>query len=262
MANENLVNAKRTKNDEFYTFYDDIEKEVSNYRDQLENKIVYCNCDNVKVSNFWQYFYNNFHELKLSKLIASHYNGNDHSQYTEYDGKEIKTHNLKDNGDFRSEEVVDLVKQSDIVITNPPFSLFREFTEILTNNNKDFLIIGNKNAIGLKNIFPLIRNNHIRIGYNSVSKFLQPDNTIKNFGNIGWFTTLEKQSSKELELTKTYSQAEYPMYHNYGAFDVKKVKDIPVDREIELVASEEQYQLLLETYGADLEIIEVIDNEV
>ena len=226
--NTNLNNAKREKNDEFYTLYKDIEKELKHYKEHFKNKIVYCNCDNPKKSNFWKYFYDNFNSLELKKLIATYYDPDNNSYKYEYDGANIKTEALNGNGDFRSEECIDILKQSDLIITNPPFSLFREYIGQLIKYEKKFLIIGNLNAFTNKELFPYIRDNKIWLGVNTVKSFEQPDNTLKKIGNINWYTNLDhNKRHNKLVLNRIYTPEEYPKYDNYDAINVNKTKDIP-----------------------------------
>lgn len=241
--NENLKNAKEAKNDEFYTQLSDISKELCNYKKHFENKVVFCNCDDPDWSNFWIYFHLNFSDLKLKKLIATHYDKDGNPSYLmEYEGgndsdsKCWSQRHLKGNGDFRSEECVELLKQADIVVTNPPFSLFREYVAQLMEHEKKFLIIGNKNAITYKEFFPLLKDNKVWIGYNSPTEFTLPDGTItkKISGLTRWFTNLDiKKRHKSLidTLTKSYELHidEYEKYDNYDAINVDRVKDIPED---------------------------------
>lgn len=158
MPNKNLLNAKNTKNDEFYTQLSDIEKELQHYTEHFKGKIVYCNCDNPKFSNFWKYFHLNFEFLGLKKLIATHYNETEPTYKMEYEGGNDNDISvgvitpLNGNGDFRSQECIGILNQSDIVVTNPPFSLFREYVSQLMEYNKKFVIIGNKNAITSQNL--------------------------------------------------------------------------------------------------------------
>lgn len=221
MTNANLHRAKRVKNDEFYTQISDIEKEVSNYKEYFTDKTVLCNCDDEH-SAFYQYFYKNFNELKLKKLIITNY------KYSlEYDGCTTKKTNLS-NGDFRSNECIDILCKSDIVVTNPPFSLFREFIELLTMYKKDFLVIGSLNALKYSDIFPLIMTNKLWLGYNSIGQFKQPDGSVKKFGNIVWYTNLPR-GYKRLQLSKTFNIEDYPKYDNYNAIEVSRVINIPID---------------------------------
>ena len=242
--NTNLRTAKRIKNDEFYTRYEDIELEVMKYRKQFRNKVVYLPCDDPaeKKSEFWSFFVNNFDAFGLKKLIATHYdeNGKAYKIWIDadctddgfIDDADAKQEDLIGNGDFRSPECIEILKECDIVCTNPPFSLFREFVEILITNNKQFLIIGNQNAFTYKEIFKLIKNNKIWTGYNMVKKFYQPDSSIKEFGNVCWFTNmLTTKRVEKLILTKKYADnpSAYPYYDNYDAIEVSKVVNIPSD---------------------------------
>ena len=237
MANKNLRNAKAAKNDEFYTQLADIEKELGHYKDQFKNKVVFCNCDDPTWSNFWKYFALNFDFFGLKKLIATHYR---------YDGQpsyklEISADNpnsklvpvkttLIGNGDFRSDECVEILKEADIVATNPPFSLFREFIAQLIEHNKTFVVIGNQNAISCKEIFSLLKNNLIWIGNSYPKEFIQPCGSIKKFGNICWFTNMEtKKRHDNLPLYRSYNEKDYPKYDNYDAINIDKIKDIPAD---------------------------------
>ena len=240
--NSNLCLAKKVKNDEFYTRYEDIEAEVMKYRKQFRDKIVYLPCDDPaeKKSEFWSFFVNNFDSFGLKKLIATHYNeegkaykiwiDSDTTNDGFIDDADAMQEDLKGNGDFRSPECLEIMKECDIVCTNPPFSLFREFVDAIMTADKSFLIIGNQNAFTYKEIFKLIRDNKIWTGYNMVKKFNQPDGSIKTFGNVCWFTNLDTiKRNEELVLTKKYSSAEYPKYDNYDAIEVNKVVNIPSD---------------------------------
>ena len=205
--NNNLNKAKGTKNDEFYTQYEDIEKELTHYKNKFKDKVVYCNCDNPKYSNFWKYFYNNFQELHLKKLISTYFSlEGKHSYRTEFNGINLTKTKLCDNGDFRNKECVEILKEADIVITNPPFSLLRDYIAQLMKYEKHFLIIGNKNIMSYKEIFPLLKNNKFWIGYNSVNNFQQSDGTFKKFGNIGWFTNFDIDKRHESLLKKLYKK--------------------------------------------------------
>lgn len=229
--NSNLHKAKKEKNDEFYTQLTDIENELKHYKSHFKNKIIFCNCDDPEQSNFWKYFYLNFHVLGLKKLISTHFDKEKPTYKMEYTGKEdIVISQLEGNGDFRSNECIELLKESDIVVTNPPFSLFREYVAQLMEYKKKFIIIGNKNAITYKEFFPLLKNNEVWIGYYNVKEFKKPDGTFQKFGNIGWFTNLDhNKRHEELILYKTYNEKEYPKYDNYDAINVDKVQDIPID---------------------------------
>lgn len=236
MPNKHLTNAKKNKNDEFFTQLPDIENELRHYQNHFKNKVVFCNCDDPSFSNFWKYFHLNFQKLKLKKLISTHYSKEGSSYKMEYSGGNdsdrdvgIKTP-LIENGDFRSQECIELLKKSDIVVTNPPFSLFREYVAQLTEHNKKFIIIGSLNAIAYKGISPLIKNNKLWLGYNYVKEFIQKDKTLKKFGNVIWFTncSITKRLEK-IQLTEIYTPEKYPKYDNYDAINVDKVNEIPKD---------------------------------
>lgn len=233
---KNLHNAKKTKNDEFYTQLTDVAKELIHYKQHFKDKIVLCNCDDPTRSAFWKYFHLNFTELGLKKLISTHYDKEKTTYKMEYEGGDDKNIDigvktpLEGNGDFRNQECLNLLDECDIVVTNSPFSLFREFVAILMEYKKKFLIIGNKNAITYKEFFPLLKNNEVWLGYTNVKEFLQPDGSIKKFGNIGWFTNLDVVKRHEkLILWKQYTPEEYPKYDNYDAINVNKVSEIPID---------------------------------
>jgi hypothetical protein len=248
--NNLLKQAKKGKNDEFYTQLVDIERELKYYKTKFENKVIYCNCDNPNNSNFFKYFESNFNDLKIKKLISSCYNPNGQGFYIEYTGhlKNIKYFN--GDGDFRSLESIELLKQSDIVITNPPFSLFREFVLQLIEFNKEFLIIGNINAITYKEIFKLIKDTKVWLGINlgrGISGFIVPEKYelygteayINNYGtkiistnNCLWLTNLDySKRHDDIILTKQYygNENNYLKYDNFDAINVNKTKDIPAD---------------------------------
>ena len=243
-----LDNAKNNKRDEFYTQLIDIENELLHYNTLFKNKIVYCNCDDPKCSNFWKYFYDNFEKLQLKELLATYYD--EVSYCYKYDGNEVIKTKLKGNGDFRNEECKLILKHCDIVITNPPFSLFREYIKLLTIYEKDFLIISNINAITYKEVFSLIQTNKIWLGVNfgrGISGFIVPDNyelygqeteinekgeRIVSSNNCMWLTNLDNEKRHEsIDLVKTYegNEEEYPFYDNYCGINVNKTKDIPAD---------------------------------
>lgn len=260
-TNKLLQQAKRSKNDEFYTQLADIERELQYYKDQFKGKTVYCNCDDPQTSNFFRYFADNFNALGLRKLIASCYRGqtadlfstaeSEHGFYVELTGKgETSPIEFKGDGDFRSPESVALLKQSDVVVTNPPFSLFREYVAQLVRYGKQFLIIGNINAITYKEIFNLIKDNKAWLGVNlgrGISGFIVPDsyelygtetridsngNRVISPNNCLWLTNLETPIRHEyIPLTKTYAgnEAEYPKYDNFDGINVNKTQDIPQD---------------------------------
>lgn len=243
-TNTNLHNAKQAKNDEFYTRFEDIEAEVMKYRKQFRDKVVYLPCDDPaeKKSEFWSFFVSNFESFGLKKLIATHYeeNGQAYKIWIDRDndlngdgwiddGDAIQE-DLAGNGDFRSPECIEILKECDIVCTNPPFSLFREFVNVIITHGKQCLIIGNQNAFTYKEIFPLIKDNKLWTGYNMVKEFNQPDGSIKKFGNVCWFTNMKtSKRNEEQVLTKTYNAIDYPKYDNYDAIEVSKVVNIPKD---------------------------------
>lgn len=260
--NNNLHTAKATKNDEFYTQLEDIENELKYYKDYFKGKVVYCNCDgflNKEKSNFFMYFSLNYEFLGLKGLICTKYNPNGKGKKYEYygdlngnnypDEEEVFTSELEGDGDFRSEECIELLKKCDIVCTNPPFSLFRQYVAQLFEYNKDFLIIGNVNAISYKEVFPLIKENKMWLGVSSFNKgmyFGVPDDytyadtykfdrerngkKVMRVSSICWFTNLDhKKRHEELVLYKKYNEEEYPKYDNYDAIEVSKVTDIPMD---------------------------------
>lgn len=260
--NNNLHTAKATKNDEFYTQLEDIENELKYYKDYFKGKVVYCNCDgflNKEKSNFFIYFSLNYEFLGLKGLICTKYNPNGKGRKYEYygdlngnnypDEEEVFTSELEGDGDFRSEECIGLLKKCDIVCTNPPFSLFRQYVAQLFEYKKDFLIIGNVNAISYKEVFPLIKENKMWLGVSSFNKgmyFGVPDDytyadtykfdrerngkKVMRVSSICWFTNLDhKKRHEELVLYKKYNTEEYPKYDNYDAIEVGKTKDIPMD---------------------------------
>lgn len=233
-SHSTLSAAKRVKNDEFYTQLDDITNEMQHYKPHFEGKVVFCNCDDPEWSNFWKYFTLNFEHLGLSKLVATHYANGKPSYKLEYLGIDrpvIRTA-LQGDGDFRSPECVALLQEVDIVVTNPPFSLFREYLAQLVANGKKFLVIGSDNAITYKDVFKLLRSNNAWRGLSAPKRFGQPDGSFKDFGNIGWFTNLpHKKRAQEILLYRTYagSESHYPKYDNYDAIEVSRVNEIPLD---------------------------------
>lgn len=231
--NKNLHTAKVEKNDEFYTRIEDVEAELKNYAKHFAGKIVYCNFDDPSVSAFWQYFHQHFSELGLKKLIATHINLCTKAEYAggnDADINDAVVTDLQKPGDFRSPECIELLKEADIICTNPAFSLFRQLIKILVENGKDFLIISNKNAITYKEFFPLLKDNKAWLGMNNVKAFVQPDGSIKKFGNIGWFTNLDiPRKHAIIPLTKKYNPASYLKYDDFDAINVSRVADIPCD---------------------------------
>ena len=270
MANKNLNKAKEAKKDEFYTQLEDINNELRHYREHFRGKTVLCNCDDPRVSNFFTYFAYNFEFLGLKKLITTCYknqnidlfsqNKSEQAVYLVYEGdkngdhipnaEEIGVKPLKGDGDFRSKECIELLKEADIVVTNPPFSLFREYVAQLMEYDKKFLIIGNQNAVSTKEIFPLIMQNKMWMGasiHSGDRKFWVPDDYELNAAGCGidetgrkfirvkgvrWFTNLDyKERHEDLILYKTYSPEEYPKYDNFDAIEVSKTENIPADYE-------------------------------
>jgi len=267
-SNNFLIESKKNKKNEFYTKLSDIEKELIHYKEHFKDKVVYCNCDDPRESNFFRYFFDNFENLGLKNLITTCYkkqNINIFSQntpergiYLEYNGDKNnnvfdKIKYLKGDGDFRSKECIDILKQADIVVTNPPFSLFRQYVAKLIEYDKKFLIMGHVNAVKYKRIFDLLKENKIWLGksiysgsiefrvpyyYNlsnaSYTRLDENGNKYIKIGGIRWFTNLDyKKHHKELILTKTYkgNEKDYPKYDNYDAIEVSKVSDIPMDYE-------------------------------
>lgn len=293
MPQENLTQARIAKNDEFYTQLDDIAKELKHYKDDFCNKVVFCNCDDPYESNFFKYFALNFNALKLKKLIATCYNGSpvsgnellldfgttaddpkkvaykvEISEVTDVNGDGainladikylIQNDNnvlsiLKENGDFRSPECIQLLREADVVVTNPPFSLFREYITQLFQYDKKFIVLGNMNAMTYREIFPLIKDNKMWIGYGFNmsmvfrttypnlleanrqyvrNKGYDPDQNYVKTPAIAWFTNLDiKKRHETLDLYKHYTPEEYPQFDNYDAINVDRVSDIPMDYE-------------------------------
>lgn len=247
LVNAKLSKAKNAKNDEFYTRLGDIEKELNEYDPAVfKDKTIFCNCDDSTGSSFWIFFHMNFHRLGLKKLIATHYNSDGSPSYVmTYDSKDPKDDvdfdkgikiPLKGTGDFRSAECIDLLKQSDMVVTNPPFSMFREFVAQLEKYNKAFIVIGDKKAITYKEIFPLIKDNKLWLGYTTVKELKQPDGTYKKFGNKLWVTNVDtKKRRHKLETVYRWRKRKekypdlYPKYDNCDAIEVSNVLQIPLD---------------------------------
>lgn len=267
-TNQLLQKARKSKSDEFYTQYCDIENELQHYTKHFKDKVVYCNCDDPNTSNFFRFFANNFKKLELKKLIASCYKDScfdlfqfeetengfycEYNGETDHDGNPVtaKKINFKGNGDFRNKENIELLEQADIVVTNPPFSLFREYVAQLVKYDKQFLIIGNINAITYKEIFELIQKNKVWLGINlgrGISGFIVPEhyelygtevsvdadgNNIIATNNCLWLTNLEiAQRHEDIVLTKKYfgNENNYPKYDNCDGINVNKTQDIPID---------------------------------
>ena len=295
--NKNMHKAKTEKNDEFYTRMEDITQEVLKYEECFKGKTVLCNCDDPFESNFFKFFALQFKKLKLKKLITTCYRDSglksqcinlfdegayavvmdkyigDYNKDGRYDLQDVecwlqdqKTRLMQgkksslgmlETGDFASPECVKLLDEADIVVSNPPFSLFREYVSLLMKHKKQFLIIGNMNAITYKEIFPLIKENKLWKGYTSPKEFVQPDGTTKKFGNICWFTNLPTERREEyLDLFEDYSPEKYPMYDNYLAINVDRVSDIPCNEWFEMTVGEDRYNKLKATYGGDCVLID------
>lgn len=260
MGNKSLHLAKKNKKDEFYTLYSTIEDEMKYYAKHFKGKIVYCNCDDYRWSNFVKYFKDNYHKLELSGLYTTNYDIGKGAYKYYYDGFNEVIEPLKENGSYDSDECIEILKEADIIVTNPPFSLFIPYVEQLIKYNKKFLIIGNKNAITYKEVFPLIKNNKLWLGHTSPGDFIQPDDaTPKSMkGLTRWFTNLEtKKRTENLLLFRTYNAKDYPKYDNYFAWNVDKVKDIPLDTEIEVVLTEKEFADLQKT-DYEWELVETI----
>lgn len=268
MAKRTVDRAKEAKKDEFYTQLEDINNELRHYREHFRGKTVLCNCDDPRVSNFFTYFAYNFEFLGLKKLITTCYKNQDIELFSDnnaekavyliYEGDkngdhipnvdEIGVHPLKGDGDFRSAECIELLKEADIVVTNPPFSLFREYVAQLIEYDKKFLIIGNVNALSYKEIFPLIQNNKMWFGasiHSGDRKFWVPEDYELNAAGCGidetgrkfirvkgvrWFTNLDyKERHDDLILYKSYNPEDYPKYENFNAINVNRTEEIPYD---------------------------------
>ena len=263
--NKNLHSAKSNKKDEFYTQLADIENELKHYRHHFKGKTVFCNCDDPRVSNFFHYFSHRFESLGLKKLITTCYKNQDMDLFSTHESEkavmlvyegdkngdripnaeEIGITELQGDGDFRSAESIALLKEADIVVTNPPFSLFREYVAQLMEYDKKFLIIGSMNAITYKEIFTLIKENKLWLGNGFAggnayfktpyekefaSGVYNEETGLVKFRNVNWFTNLDHSKRHEdLDLYKTYTPEEYPKYDNYDAINVDKTKDIPAD---------------------------------
>jgi hypothetical protein len=263
-ANLNLRKASTAKKDEFYTQLSDIENELKHYKKHFKGKVVYCNCDDPRVSNFFHYFSHNFEKLGLKKLITTCYksksmdlfseNKSEEAIYLEYAGDkngnnvpdpdEIGIKKLKSDGDFRNKESIALLKQADVVVTNPPFSLFREYVAQLIEHDKKFIIVGHQNAISYKEIFKLIKEDKMWLGYgfkggaaHFINKHYEDYATAGNHqegmirvSGVTWFTNLDiSKRHEDLILYKTYNPKEYPKFDHFDAINVDKTNDIPMD---------------------------------
>lgn len=250
--NNNLHSAKSNKEDEFYTQISDIEKELKHYRKHFKDKVVLCNCDDPRISNFFHFFSYNFEKLGLKKLITTCYKNQDRDLFSQHksekaifleyfgdkngnnvpDIEEIGINHFVGNGDFRSAECIELLKEADIVVTNPPFSLFREYISQLFEYEKKFIIIGNINSISYKECFELIKENKLWLGYNTVRHFSRPDGTMYETAHSFWYTNLDiAKRHEDIILYKNYkgNEENYPKYDNYDAINVAKTVEIPQD---------------------------------
>ena len=260
-SNKYLKYANKNKNDEFYTQLTDIEKELHHYKDHFNGKAIYCNCDDPRVSNFFKYFYLNFEFFGLKRLITTCYknqeidlfsqNNSEKAVWIEYEGGgdihtfgNVKVRELKGDGDFRSAECIEILKSADIVVTNPPFSLFREYVAQLMEYEKKFVIVGPQNAITYKDIFKYILRNELWLGYGfaggnahfvtfnnkEYAVGVRTEEGLVKFRNCHWFTNLDiKKRHEDILLWKKYTPEEYPKYENYDAINVDKTADIPMD---------------------------------
>ena len=252
--NTPLQSAKRTKKDEFYTQLADIENELWHYRPHFAGKVVYCNCDDPTASNFYRYFQLNFDYLGLKELVTTCYQSQQHDLFSQHDSESsvgvrytaagATPFQLRGDGDFRSPECIDLLKTADIVVTNPPFSLFRQYVAQLIEHGKQFLIIGHQNAITYKDVFPLIRDGKLWLGrgfHRNCAHFIAPayqdyatdvdhrEGMIRVSG-VMWFTNLDHPKRHEpMVLYRKYTPDQYPKYDNYDAINVDRTNDIPYD---------------------------------
>lgn len=268
--NQSLHAANRAKQDEFYTQLSDIENELRHYRKHFMGKTIYCNCDDPTISNFFRYFHLNFEKLGLERLITTCYKNEQANLFSKHDkktavgleyvgnGTEPVIFQLKKDGDFRSQECIELLKQADIVATNPPFSLFREYIAQLIEYSKKFVIIGNKNAVTYKEVFPLIKEGKLWIGNTPMSQDLLfdvpedyarilvetkkegsgykiVDGIVKGRSQSIWLTNRDhRKRHQDLILYKKYSADEYPTADNYNAININKTDHIPVDYDGEM----------------------------
>lgn len=283
--NKNFNKAKQSKNDEFYTQLYDIENELKHYKEYFKDKVVYCNADDPRVSKFFHYFSYNFDHLGLKKLITTCYQNQDMDLFSMhnkesaialiYEGEKdngkipsvenIGIVELEGDGDFRSKEAIEFLKEADIVVTNPPFSLFREYITQLMEYEKKFIVIGNYGSIIYKEIFPLIQNNKLWTGVSPRSmNFETPDGQIKTV-NAKWFTNLDTpKRHEELILYKKYTPEQYPKYVNYDAIEVERVSDIPMDYDgymgVPITFIESYNPDQFELIGYSLELAEPMSN--
>ena len=244
MSYKTLKKAKEKKNDEYYTRMVDVKEELDHYKKWFKHKIIYCNCDDPEWSNFYLYFKENFKELQLEKLMSTHYVSEGSSYLVEYDGVEEVRTELQGNGDFRSIECLMLMKECDIVVTNPPFSLLRDLIDMLMEYDKKFIIMGTVLGFAYSTVFPYVRTGVFKPGftYNKNMKFYVPEGAdyeeieeetgrkVATIGTISFFTNLNIESEREpLKLTATYSPEKYPKYDTMDFISVNKLSEIPCD---------------------------------
>lgn len=250
MRSKKLIKAKIDKNDEFYTQLEDIKNELQHYTVHFKDKTVFMNADNSKYSQFWKYFKDNFDNLGLQKMVSTYYNPNGECNVearaykTEYDGVEEKKTKLAGDGDFRNQEVIDIMNKADIVVTNPPFSLFKDLIKILDENNKKFIIIGHQNAITQKLTFKLIKDRKVWLGrgfpgnigyfinehYENYAVSGDKKEGLIRVSGVSWYTNLSLDDGrKPLELTEVYTPEQFPKYDNYNAINVDRVMKMPKD---------------------------------
>ena len=290
-GNRTLTHAKKAKKDEFYTQISDIEKELLHYRDQFRGKVIYCNCDDPVESEFYRYFHLNFHFFGMKKLLSTHYDKNkptyaliyqggtceeSDNDYNSYD-KKIP---LKENGDFRSQESISFLKQSDIVVTNPPFSLFREFVAQLFKYKKQFIIWGNLNAVTYKEVFPLIEQNKMWIGFtaNKTCVFRLADDYTKwnkkvtaemndghKYGKVPSITVYTnmpiKKTTDRVILWDKFNPNKFPLYDTYPAFECHRAFDVPTDKEIDIWINNNRLSEFKSVYKNDLSVKDKKDNK-
>ena len=260
---------RANQDDEYYTRYEDIQNEINNYREEFDGKVVFCNCDDPYESNFCKFFLKNFNYLKLKKLVCTSFSGSpvigtqislfddmdeplvaengyvieitsipmkngrgitDDDVTTLLKSKKRGVKKLKGNGDFRSEECIKYLQEADIVVTNPPFSLFRDYIAQLIEYKKKFLIVGRETSVSYKEVFPLFKDNIVWYGYTHAKVFNRPDGTTKTFGNVTWFTNLDvKKRHEELVSYREYQEGAYYRYENFDGIDIPAVSEIPKD---------------------------------
>ena len=270
-----MIAAKKAKNDEFYTQLSDISAELTHqeYLNEFRGKWIYCNCDNPEISQFYRFFVLYFQQLGLSRLTCTYLAGTSGSKnpvayrydiYGDLNGNgviddgDIEITQLAGNGSFDSPECLEILQACDIVVTNPPFSLFRPYLDLLMENGKKFAIIANKNSITYKETFKYIKSEKIWLGYSKPGEFMTPSGKLSTnlTGLTLWWTNIDLQKRHQpLLLCKSFSQQDYPVYDNYCAFNVNKVVDIPKDEYIEVEIPDEDYEFWKNTYGDDLEIL-------